>query len=171
MEKKAIPTLASERLRRIKEMKVDETPALQAKYEEHLGYLRSLLEKIEPAELRSAKEEIRKEIYKQPSNEALFDLENAIGQLERLRSSKSQETQLEVLAQRSVGAIDDASREAASLMTENIRSALYNLERAVTSLAQAKFPDAFSEQVCAREKRDAGRIEHLRDELMGKKVS
>lgn len=150
---------------------IDETPALDAKYQERRGFVMEELAKISPQDFAKTKENIRKakEIATDEELLRLYSLEKAIDAISSLKVRENKQDIIDNLAKRQLFELDDASKLSGYCEGE-LGNAVFNLNEAVYALARVKFPEDVKKQVEGREREQKEEIERMRTELMKKSV-
>lgn len=157
-------------VKKFAKLKIDQTPAMEEQYDRGSEYFSNYLDKIEPKELSEEIKAINETSAAEEDDERVLELEDRRYIMAKLRSIKNgapKEKILEGLAKTRVFELNDVRNHYSGSKMEDI---LFQLDRAVYNLAQARFPKEFSKQEERRDKKMKEQIERKRDELNRMKV-
>jgi hypothetical protein len=149
--------------------RVNEDPALKAKYEEFRGWLDASLQKIDPAKLQQAINNAAR-VSSDPKTEKEagfkhFYLKQALENLQRLRMIQKKDELLERLAKTDLSNLGHADAFGGLADDDDIKTAIFQLNQTCSYLAQWKFKKEFEGQIEQKSESHAEEIKKSKQEL------
>lgn len=158
----------ADRVTRLTTLKIDETPAYEEKFLRMEVELKKTLEGITSAEISAAIGRIDDFMSRKPTDhdfDRADDTKQILTCLSNLKVLKNKRAKLEEWATRKVYVAVSGEEPPYEIKNKKLEDAIFLFSRAVTNLAQARFPEELTRQAQAQRHFEEVRLKQAREKI------